>query len=245
MRKLIYAVFWIGVLGLVLAFLGKLSPLGIWVVTGIFFLVVVLIIIREIKRKKIIPMIITIGLILTAQSYTKAQSFEELQKLSNENSTILQEIKPGESGQYGAITISADEGSAGSWIEVSSPKYHFSGYKSVVTGVQGSKVSSPKVSIGKVHSNISLLLIQTYTDGFISGEKSLYLIDSINNSSLELFIPGYIVKIFEKQGLIFIDSQVDEYHNQTYTQIYTTLSIRGETIISTAYQREVVSKITK
>lgn len=239
MKKLIFIVFCIGMLGLVFTFFGKLSSLGIWVVSGIFFLVVILIAIREIKRAKIIPMVITIALILAAQ-ISSAQTFDELKTLCDENSTVLQEIKPGQSGQYGAITISQDEGSAGNWIEIFSPQYHFSGYKKVVTGIQGSKATSPKVSIGKISDNISLLLIQTYTDGFISGEKSLYLIDSTNNTSQELFIPGYIVKIFEKEGLIFIDSQVGGYHDQTYTQFYTTLFVKGGTVISTTYQMEVM-----
>jgi hypothetical protein len=217
-----------------------LSNEGRWVVVGIFALFLLLTTIWKAKRKGIIPLAITIAAILIGQSSANAQTFEELQTLSNQNSTVLKEIQPGESGQYGAITISQDEGSAGSWIEVFSPEYHFSGYKELITGIQGSKSASPTVSIGKINPNISVLLIQTYTNGYITGEKKLYLVDSVNNSSQELFIPGRIVKVFEKEGILFIDSHVGGYYIKSYTQIYTTLVLKGKTIISTSYQKVIV-----
>ena len=191
-------------------------------------------------KKVLICIIFTF--IALATKTLRAQTFEELKKLSDESSSILQEAKV---GQYGGITISQDEGSAGQWVEIYAPQFHFSTYKENVVGMQGSEVVSPIILVGKVDKNVYMLLIQTFTTGFIAGEESIYLIDSANKTSRQLFIPGYVIKIFEKEWMIFIDSQEGGYMNDIYTQLYSVISVKGETIISTTYQREVESEIAK
>lgn len=240
MRKVIYTVFCIGMLGVVFIFLGKLSALGIWVVAGIFSLVVVLITIRAMNKKRTILMmfiiITTIAINLYTQSSSTAQTFEELKILCDENTSILQEAK---AGQYGPIGITTDVGSAGEWVEIFAPQFHFSSYKEIVNGIQGTQAISPTVLVGKVSDNLYVVLIRTFTSGFIAGEKSLYLINVANNTTQEIFAPGFVTSIFEKEGIMFIDSQTGGYHSPTYTQFYTSLCVRGETIVSTMYQREV------
>lgn len=240
MKKLIYTVFWIGVLGLVLAFLGKLSSLGIWVVTGIFFLVVVLITIRKIKRKRIIPMIIAIGLILTTQSYTKAQTFEELQILSEEIPSMLSEF-PGSKGDL--IREEKIQGSDTIVYLTIWDKNFFSQKKQEVSGVRDIKATTPQVFGGYLTPKIWILLIRSYKPGFISGTNDLYILDPDKKTITKLMVSGYIKKVFKNQGLLFIDHQVDEYMNATYTQMYSIISFRGDTIISTVHQREVPTEI--
>lgn len=240
MEKLMFIVFSFGFAGTLLGCFNMLSDDGRWVVVGIFALFLLLATIWKAKRKGIIPLAITIAVILTTQSSSKAQTFEELEVLSSTNTSILQLLTP---GNFGPISLYEDEGSMGQWVQVEAPGFYFSSNKEMWIGVQGTTVKSPTILGGKINENLYILLIRTYTPGSISEENKLYFID--NNSSQELFIPGRIVKVFEKDGILFIDSQVGGYRSQTYTQIYTILSLRGETIISTAYQREVLIRIEK
>lgn len=240
MDKLIFTVFGFGFIGTLLGCLNMLSDDGRWVVAGILALFLLLTTIWKAKRKGIIPLAITIAVILTTQSSSKAQTFEELEVLNSKNTSILQFLTP---GSFGPISLYEDEGSMGQWVQIEAPGFYFSSNKESIIGVQGTTVNSPTILGGKINENLYILLIRTYTHGPISGENKLYFID--NNSSQELFIPGRIVKVFEKDGILFIDSQIGGYRNQTYTQIYTTLSVRGETIVSTTYQREVMTGIEK
>lgn len=232
----------LGIAGLILFILGKLSQDGSWILTGIWtvFVITISIIHRKNNKKAgLVAMIITIAIILTSQT-SKAQTFEELEVLSSTNTSILQLLTP---GNFGPISLYEDEGSMGGWVQIEAPGFYFSSNKESIIGVQGTTVNSPTILGGKINENLYILLIRTYTHDLISGENKLYFID--NNSSQELFIAGYIVKLFEKDGILFIDSQIGGYRNQTYTQIYTTLSVRGETIVSTTYQREVMTGIEK
>ncbi len=176
-------------------------------------------------------------LFLLATGISSAQSFEEMSVLSEQNENILQEL---ETGTFGPLTIYQDEGSMGGWIQVEAPGFYFSSNIQNIIGVQGTKSTSPTVLAGEINKDQYVLLIRTYKPGFISGENKLYLID--NNTSQKLFIPGYVNKVFEKNGLIFIDSEVGGYHNPTLTKFYSVVSTIGETILYSTYQREVESE---
>ncbi len=240
--KVIYTVFLIGVLGLVPAILGKLSSLGIWVVTGIFILFVVLITIREIKKAKIIPIIIIIGLILAAQNFLIAQTFDELKNLSDESVSMLSEF-PGSKGDL--IREEKIQGSDTIVYLTIWDKNFFSQKKQEVSGVRDIKEITPQVFDGYLTPQIWILLIRSYTPGFISGTNDLYILDPDKKTITKLMVSGYIAKVFKKEGLLFIDHLVDEYMNPTYTQMYSIISVRGSTIISTTHQREVATETMK
>lgn len=233
----------LGIAGLILFILGKLSQDGSWILTGIWtvFVITISIIHRKNNKKAgLVAMIITIAIILTSQT-SKAQTFEELEVLSSTNTSILQLLTP---GNFGPISLYEDEGSMGQWVKIEGSGFYFSSTKEIVTSLKGTEVNTPTILGGKINEGFYVLIIRIYKQDYIQGENQLYFIDAVNEVSQEVFIPGYISKIFLKDDLIFVDSQV-AFSDQRFAQLFTTLSLRGEMIVSTTYQKGVDSNIIK
>ncbi|QQS60508.1 hypothetical protein IPN41_00815 [Candidatus Falkowbacteria bacterium] len=258
MKKILLALLFLSnIIGITLAYFEKLSKNEVWIVTGLYIITVIILIIGGEKifksifrinqnqkgdqmKATLLSIFALLFLFFLQSSKTSAQSFEELNILSKQNVSILQELK---SGTYGPLKIYEDEGSMGGWIKVEAFGFYFSSAKENVVGVQGIKTTSPTILGGELNKDQYILLIRTYEPGFISGENELYLID--NNSYTKLFIPGYVDKVFEEKGLIVIDSQVGGYQSPTYTQFYSVVSTTGETILYSTYQKKVESEIMK
>jgi hypothetical protein len=257
MKKILLALLFLSnVIGITLAYFEKLSKNEVWIVTGLYIITVIILIIGGEKifksifrinqnqkgdqtKATLLNIFALLFLFFLQSSKTSAQSFEEMSMLSKQNENILQEL---ETGTFGPITIYQDEGSMGGWIEIEAPGFYFSSNKESAIDFKGTESTSPVVLAGEINRDQYILLIRTYKPGFISADK-LYLID--NNTSQELFIPGYVNKVFEKNELIFVDSEIGGYHNPTFTQFYSVVSTIGETILYSTYQREVESEIMK
>lgn len=188
--------------------------------------------------KKMLCTIMAVVIIaLSNTCILNAQSFEEIQNFSDQNSNSLVELK---NGQYGPIDYYTDEGSMGGWVRIQAPNFFFSSERALVVSTQK---MFPRIFGCKVTDQKWVLVIQNYSE-VDSENNTVYLIDGEKEIYRQLFISGNIEKAFatDVETIVF-ESQVDK-DSEVYTKLLTIVNCSSETTITEIFQKQFFKEVT-
>ncbi len=191
-------------------------------------------------------------LFIQTQLLFSQDKFEILKSSSSNQKTILSKIVS--PGLYGFFMVSEINKNS---ITIATPNLSYSNLDSTqqyplldlaleqkkLTLPSGRQVTSPQILNGILNSHQQCCVIRKFRENDVYSYDDLYLIDDSIHQVYRVVLPGmYISKILAINGGVIVEQKATGIYKNIpyiYTQIYSFVSIIGNTLVTENYVREI------
>ncbi len=188
-------------------------------------------------------LVISLCIVIVSCIYpsVKAQDqYEEIKDYFDSHTSILLPINA--PGTYGLIQITEQKalGNTSKWVLTIGSVFKEIFTSKEVTIVQGSKITTPEFFYGEVNHNVNVCVVHNMKTGSIYGIWKIIVYDIKHDYTHSISFNGTIISGIVPYKNGFILRQENEfYHNSTFIEIYSYLSLVDEKLNIQTYGKRI------